>query len=113
MNEDSKSILEDIVADLKEYITIRKEYGRLNIIEKVSLSVSFFMIVLLCMGVFFFAFVYFSMALVFLFEKIFGSLVPALFIVCGINLLIIALIILFRKFLFFSPMVRLISKFLK
>jgi energy-coupling factor transporter transmembrane protein EcfT len=113
MNENPKSVFEDIVADLKEYIAVRKEYHRLNIIEKISLSVSFFMIVLLCMGAFFFAFIYFSVALVFLFEKIFGSFVPALFLVCGINLLIIALIILFRKSLFFSPMIRLVSKFLK
>jgi hypothetical protein len=113
MNENSGNVLEDIAADLKEYITVQKEYSKLNIIEKVSLSVSFFMIVLLCMGAFFFAFIYFSVALVFLFEKFFGSFVPALFLVCGINLLIIALIILFRKSLFFSPMIRLTSKFLK
>ena len=102
-----------VIADLKEYIAIQKEYWKLNTIEKLSLIVSFFIIILLCMGVFFFAFAYFSIALVFSFKEILGDFVPALFIVCGINLLIIALIILFRRFLFFSPMVRLISKLLK
>jgi hypothetical protein len=113
MNETSKNGLGNIVADLKEYLTVQKEYWKLDIIEKLSLIVSFFVIVLLCMGAFFFAFAYFSIALVFLFEAVFGSFVPALFIVCGINLLVIALIVLFRRFLFFSPMVRLISKLLK
>jgi len=112
MNESSKNVLESIIADLKEYVILQKEYWKLNTIEKLSLTVSFFIIVLLCMGAFFFAFAYFSIALVFLFKEMLG-IVPALFIVCGINLLIIAMIILFRRFLFFSPMVRLISKLLK
>ena len=108
------NIFENIISDLKEYATVQQEYWKLSTIEKLSLAVSFFVIVLLCMGFFFFAFAYFSIALVFLFAEIFGgNFAPALFIVFGINLLIIALIILFRKFLFFSPMVRLISKFLK
>jgi len=113
MNESSKNILESIVADLKEYIIVQKEYWKLDTIEKLSLIVSFFIIVLLCMGAFFFAFAYFSIALLFLFKGILGDFVSALFIVCGINLLIIALIIIFRRFFFFSPMVRLISKLLK
>jgi len=113
MAESSKNIFECVITDLKEYATVQKEYLKLNTIEKLSLAVSFFVIVLLCMGVFFFAFAYFSVGLVFWFAELLGNFVPALFIVCGINLLIIALIILFRRFLFFSPMVRLISKFLK
>ncbi len=113
MNESSKSLWGNVLTDLKEFIAVQNEYWKLNMIEKLTLVVSFFMIVFLCMGVFFFAFAYFSVALVFLFEEVFNSFVPALFIVCGINLLIIALIIILRKFLFFTPMVRLISKLLK
>ena len=110
MNENTS---ESIIADIKEYITIQKEYWKLDAIEKLSLIASFCIIVLLCMGAFFFAFAYFSVALVFVFEEMLGNFIPALFVVCGINLLIIALIILFRRNLFFSPMVRLISKLLK
>ncbi len=113
MNENSKDIPGSIIADLKEYIVVQKEYWKLDAIEKLSLIVSFFIIVLLCMGAFFFAFAYFSIALVFLFQEIMGDFASALFVVCGINLLIIALIIIFRRFLFFNPMVRLISKLLK
>jgi len=105
--------MECIISDFREYATIQKEYWKLDAIEKLSLIVSFIIIVLLCMGAFFFAFAYFSIALVFLFKEILGDSALALFIVSGINLLIIALIILFRKFLFFSPMVRLISKLMK
>ena len=113
MNENSKNIMQCIISDFKEYATLQKEYWKLDAIEKLSLIVSFIIIVLLCMGAFFFAFAYFSIALVFLFKEMLGDSALALFIVSGINLLIIALIIIFRKFLFFSPMVRLISKLMK
>ncbi|MDR1729866.1 MAG: hypothetical protein LBR52_04310 [Prevotellaceae bacterium] len=113
MRVNSKNIIENIISDFTEFAAIQKEYWKLNAIEKLSLIVSFIIIVFICLSAFFFAFAYLSVALVFVFEEMLGDFAPALFIVSGINLLIIVLIILFRKALFFSPMARLISKLMK
>lgn len=113
MITNSKNMFENVIVDLKEYVSLQREYWKLASVEKISLIVSFTIIILISIGAFFFASIYFSVALVFLLKGALGSFVPALFIVSGINLLIIVLTVAFRKVLFFNPMVRMVSKLFK
>lgn len=105
--------LENIFNDIKNYLELKKEYAKLNIIEKTSMIGTFVLIFCISIWAFFFASVYLSIALVFVLERAFNNIVPALFIVSGLNLLIIILLIIFRKPLFMNPLVRLISKLFK
>ena len=113
MSEDSKSNISAIWADIKEYISVQKEYCKLTVIEKLSLIVSFLLVTLFCIGFFFLAFFYCSLALLFLLENAFGSIIPALFLVGAMNVLVLLLLLAFKKYLFINPVVRLVSKMFK
>jgi len=113
MSEYSENNISAIWADIKEYVSIQKEYCKLEVIEKLSLIVSFLLITLFCIGFLFLALVYCSLALLFLLESAFGSIIPALFLVGAANVLIMLLLLAFRKHLFINPVVRLVDKLFK
>jgi hypothetical protein len=113
MSENTGGILENIFNDIKNYVELKKEYAKLTIIEKTSLIATFILIFFISIWAFFLASVYLSIALVFVLEKAFDNIIPALFIVSGLNLLIIILAVVFKKLLFINPLVRLISKLFK
>ena len=92
----------------KKYINLQIDYAKLTATEKISvilgMSVLFAVILVLSVG----AGIYLSFALVYLLEPLVGSYA----IVGAVFLLLIAIVILFKKKLILVPITRFISKVL-
>lgn len=95
----------------KKYINLQIDYAKLTATEKISvilgMSVLFAVILVLSVG----AGIYLSFALVYLLEPLVG-IVGSYAIVGAVFLLLIAIVILFKKKLILVPITRFISKVL-
>lgn len=95
----------------KKYINLQIDYAKLTATEKISvilgMSVLFAVILVLSVG----AGIYLSFALVYLLEPLVG-IVGSYAIVGAVFLLLIAIVILFKKKLILAPITRFISKVL-
>lgn len=97
--------------EVKKYINLQIDYAKLTATEKISvilgMSVLFAVILVLSVG----AGIYLSFALVYLLEPLVG-IVGSYAIVGAVFLLLIAIVILFKKKLILVPITRFISKVL-
>ena len=103
---------EKLADDVKDYARMRYDLLRLEILEKSSQIISLLVVIIICVVLCLAAFVYFTFALVVLLEPCFGSMIPPLCIVGGFFVLLVALILLFRKHLFLNPLIDMLSKIL-
>lgn len=86
-----------------------KEYTKLELTEKLTilLSTLIMIVVLIILGMV--ALFYLLFALAYVLEPLVGGLMASFAIIAGINILIMALVIIFRKQLIISPMVNFLA----
>ena len=105
---DDKSVhnLRQLFVELKKYLELQKEYTRLEITEKLTILLSTLIVVLLviCMGMV--ALFYLSFTLVYLLAPLVGGSVMSFFLIACFNVLLIVLVLVFRKPLIVNPMTR-------
>lgn len=104
---DDKSIenFQQLFFEFKKYIELQKEYTKLELTEKLTILFSTLIMVLILIILGMVALFYLLFALAYILEPWVGGLMASFAIIAGINILLIALIITFRKQLIFSPMV--------
>lgn len=107
MFADDKSIenFQQLFFEFKKYIELQKEYTKLELTEKLTILFSTLIMVLILIILGMVALFYLLFALAYILEPWVGGLMTSFAIIAGINILLIALIITFRKQLIFSPMV--------
>ncbi len=108
---DDKSVhnLRQLFVELKKYLELQKEYTRLEITEKLTILLSTLIVVLLviCMGMV--ALFYLSFTLVYLLAPLVGGSVMSFFLIACFNVLLIVLVLVFRKPLIVNPMTRFLA----
>lgn len=107
MFADDKSIenFQQLFFEFKKYLELQKEYTKLELTEKLTilLSTLIMIVILIILGMV--ALFYLLFALAYVLEPLVGGLMASFAIIAGINILIMALVIIFRKQLIISPMV--------
>ena len=99
MFTDDKSIenFQQLFFEFKKYLELQKEYTKLELTEKLTILLSTV------------ALFYLLFALAYVLEPLVGGLMASFAIIAGINILIMALVIIFRKQLIISPMVNFLA----
>ena len=95
--------------EFKKYLELQKEYTKLELTEKLTilLSTLIMIVILIILGMV--ALFYLLFALGYVLEPLVGGLMASFAIIAGINILIMALVIIFRKQLIISPMVNFLA----
>ena len=107
MFADDKSIenFQQLFFEFKKYLELQKEYTKLELTEKLTILFSTLIMVLVLIILGMVALFYLLFAL----EPLVGGLMASFAIIAGINVLLIALVIIFRKQLIISPMVNFLA----
>lgn len=114
MFADDNSIgnVKQLFKEFKTYLELQKEYTKLEVTEKLSalLSTMILVLLLIVMGVV--VLFHLSFTLAYILAPLVGGLEASFAIISGIHLLLIALLVLFRKKLIINPTVKFIAKLL-
>ena len=99
MFADDKSIenFQQLFFEFKKYLELQKEYTKLELTEKLTILFSTLIMVLVLIILGMVALFYLLFALAYVLEPLVGGLMASFAIIAGINVLLIALVIIFRK----------------
>ena len=108
MFADDRSIenLQQLFVEFKKYLKLQKEYTKLEITEKLSILLSA-LVLLSVVGMV--ALFYLSFALAYILDPLVGGLMVSFSIIAAFHLLLVLLVITFRKKLIINPMVNFIA----
>lgn len=111
MFADDKSIenFQQLFFEFKKYLELQKEYTKLELTEKLTILLSTLIMVLVLVTLAMMALFYLLFALAYILEPIVGGLMVSFAIIAGINVLLIALIFIFRKRFIISPIVNFLA----
>ena len=111
MFADDNSIenIQQLFLEFKKYLELQKKYTQLEVAEKLTILLSTLILVLLVVILGMVALFYLSFTLAYILDPIVGGLMVSFAIIAGINVLIMALVIIFRKQLIISPMVNFLA----
>lgn len=111
MSTDKNTIdqIRQLIAEVKEYVILQKDYAKLQFVEKLTilLSTLIMIFILIILGMVTLFYLLFSLAYVL--EPLVGGLALSFFIIAGISLLIIACLAIFRNSLISNPLVRFLT----
>ena len=111
MFADDKSIenFQQLFFEFKKYLELQKEYTKLELTEKLTilLSTLIMIVILIILGMV--ALFYLLFALAYVLEPLVGGLMASFAIIAGINILIMALVIIFRKQRKIAPFVNFLA----
>ena len=111
MFADDKSIenFQQLFFEFKKYLELQKEYTKLELTEKLTilLSTLIMIVILIILGMV--ALFYLLFALAYVLEPLVGGLMASFAIIAGINILIMALVIIYRKQLIISAKVNFLA----
>ena len=108
MNESYQKLWDDA----KKYLQLRYNLMRVELLEKTSQIASILLTIIVALLLGIIIFTYLSALLLFWLKTIFGSFIPGLCIVLGIHLILLVLVIVFRKQWFLHPLISSFSKIL-
>ena len=108
---DDKSIenFQQLFFEFKKYLKLQKEYTILELTEKLTILFSTLIMILILIILGMVALFYLFFALAYILEPFVGGLMSSFAIIAGINMALIALVIIFRKQLNISPMVNFLA----
>lgn len=111
MFADDKSIenIQQLFVEFKKYLDLQKEYTKLEVTEKLSILLSTLIVVLLATTLGVVVLFHLSFTLVYILAPMVGGLMASYALIACFYILLIALVILFRKPLIFNPMVKFIA----
>ena len=111
MFSDDKNIenLQQLYADVKQYISLQKEYTKLELVEKLTILISTLItaLVLIILGMISLFYLLFTLA--YILEPFVGGLKISFAIIAGVNILLILFVVYFRKKLIIKPMVNFLA----
>lgn len=111
MFADDKSIenIQQLFLEFKKYLELQKEYTKLEVTEKLSKLLSTLLLVLLVIVLGVVVLFHLSFTLVYVLAPLTGSLMMSFAVIAAFHVLLIALLVAFRKQLIIDPTVRLIA----
>lgn len=111
MFADDKSIenFQQLFFEFKKYLELQKEYTKLEITEKLTILFSTLIMIFLLIILGMVALFYLLFSLAYVLEPFVGGLMSSFAIIAGINILLMILIVVFRKQLIVSPMVNFLA----
>ena len=111
MFADDKSIenFQQLFFEFKKYLELQKEYTKLELTEKLTilLSTLIMIVVLIILGMV--ALFYLLFALAYVLEPLVGGLMVSFAMISCFHILLIALIVIFRKKIIINPMTKFIA----
>ncbi len=108
MNESYQKLWDET----KKYLQLRYDLLRVELLEKSSQIISIMLMVIIAILLGIIIFTYLSVLLLVWLETLFGSIIPGLCIVLGIHVLLLILVVAFRKQWFLHPLIKSFSKIL-
>ena len=108
-NDKNIDNLQQLLAELKKYAELQKDYVKLHLVEKL-ISTLILVFILLILGII--ALFYLSFTLAYVLAPHVGGLMASYGIITGCIILLILLIVLFRKRLIVQPMVNFLANLL-
>lgn len=113
-NDKSIENLRQLFVEFKKYLSLQKEYTRLEVTEKLSVLLSMLIVILLTVILGMMALFYLSFTAAYLLAPIVGGITVSFSLLAVFYILLAILLISFRKQIVINPMVRFIAKlFLK
>ena len=103
-------IYTSFVKDVKDYVELKYDLLRLNLLEKLSLIIALILSLFVGVLLIITALVFFSIAFVHWTGDLFGSLVPGFLILGGIFGVLFFVFFWLRKKIFVNPMIKLLSR---
>lgn len=112
MFSDDKSIdrIQQLFMEMKKYVELQKEYTKLELTEKLSILLSTLILVLLVVTLSMVALFYASFMLAYILEPYVGGLMASFGIIAGFHLVLICLLVYFRKRWIINPMVKFLAE---
>lgn len=108
-NDKNIDNLQQILAELKKYAELQKDYVKLHLIEKLTILISSLILVFVLLVLGIIALFYLSFTLAYILEPLVGGLMVSYGIITGCIILLIILIVIFRKKLIVQPMVNFLA----
>lgn len=111
MFADDKSIenIQQLFLEFKKYLELQKEYTKLEVTEKLSILLSTLILVLLVVILGVVVLFHLSFTLVYVLAPLVGGLIASYALIAGFHILLIILLVLFRKKLIINPTVKFIA----
>ena len=111
MFADDKSIenIQQLFSEFKKYIELQKEYTQLEVTEKLTILLSTLILILVVVILGMVALFYLSFTLAYILDPIVGGLMVSFAIIAALQVILILLIVMFRKQLIVNPMVKFIA----
>ncbi|WP_455671993.1 phage holin family protein [Phocaeicola sp.] len=111
-NDNNIDNLQQLFAELKQYAELQKDYVKLHLVEKLTILVSTLILVLVLVTLGIIALFYLSFTLAYVLEPHVGGLMVSYGIISGCIILLVLLIVIFRKRLIMQPMVNFLANLL-
>ncbi|MCP3894402.1 MULTISPECIES: phage holin family protein [Bacteroides] len=111
MFADDKSInnLQQLFLEFKKYLELQKEYTKLELTEKLTILISTLLMVLILISLTMMTLFYLLLAFAYVLEPIVGGLMVSFAIIAAINIVLIAIVYLFRRQLIINPIVNFLA----
>lgn len=111
MFSDDKNIetLQQLVSEVKQYLQLQKEYTKLEVTEKLSKLLSTILLVALIVVLGVVVLFHLSFALVYVLAPLVGGLMESFALIAAFHLILIFLLLHYRKPLIIDPTVRFIA----
>ncbi len=100
----------DLIAEIKKYLELQKEYTKIEITEKLSILISLLTMCMVFILIGTIALLFFSFALAHYMAQFVGGLGASLSIMGGVLILLILIIYLVRKKLILNPMINFLAR---
>lgn len=111
-NDSNIDNLQQLLAELKKYAELQKDYVQLHLVEKLTILASTLILVFVLLVLGIIALFYLSFTLAYVLEPYVGGLMASYGIITGFIILLIILIVVFRKRLIVQPMVHFLANLL-
>ena len=111
MFADDNSIenIQQLFFDFKKYLKLQKKYTQLEVAEKLTILLSTLILVLLVVILGMVALFYLSFPLAYILDPIVGGLMVSFAMISCFHILLIVLIVVFRKKIIINPMTKFIA----
>lgn len=109
-DDNSLDRIQQLFTEIKKYVELQKEYTKLEITEKLSILLSTLILVLLVVTLSMVALFYASFMLAYILEPYVGGLMVSFGIIASFHLILISLLIYFRRKWIINPMVKFLAE---
>jgi len=109
-NQEPSENFQQLYADVKKYVELQTEYVKVEFVEKLSILLSTFLIVVLAIILLVAALFYMFFSLAYALLPLVGSLALSFCIISCIYFILIGFLFLFRKKIIINPLVKFLSK---